>query len=837
MKTLRLLALLLAVAAAGNVKAQETEFQKPDPMIEALAVSSPLPTTYFSNDARQAVVGYCQCKLLPLAELAANEARIGGVRINTENFSETRESFFDRLEVLDVATGRTAAISGIPAGAKVKFIAWSPSGKYFCFTASGQNRTDLYRVAAGSTDAERINEYPVNTIFGTPFFFLDDETVLYKAVPADLGPKPEEGLHAWPVVQEHSGKPNRIRTYQDLISSPYDADLFEYCCTTQLAVFNGGTTRTVGGKAIYRSIDPSPDGSFLMVTTEHRPFSYIERHRTFPSRQFIMSSADGSVVKMINDTAKEKEEAGKDEKKPKAPKPAGFSWRPDRPATLVWTEVTPAPEEPKDKDKDGDSADGDAATPKEEKPERTFTDRMYQCSAPFDFETDKELVLAPEYKLGRITWCNDGIALFTESSSKQKFRRLSTFVPGDTAAARRVIYTESTEVDTLGNFPVYGAPYTVCNQYGRRVLGLDPKGRFFYETGTARPDRNGDGMAFIDRVNLKDLSVVNVWTGAAPYKERVTAITDFTRPAFIQTREAYTMVPDYHLTDLKKHTDRQITHFENPVPMIEGLITRQFVEYTRKDGLRCCGNLYLPAGYDKEKDGPLPVYMWTYPYEYKCAAECEKDRTDRYGFVKPTYSTAMIWASQGYAVLDGFTMAIVAADKDSLENDVFLDQLIMSAEAAVDFVCDSLGIGDRERLGVGGHSYGGFMTGNLLAHTRLFKAGVARSGAYNRSLTPFGFQSEGRSYWKAKEVYDEMSPFNYADKVKDAILLIHGQMDNNMGTFPVQSERFYQALVYHGATARYLQLPYESHSYMGRETILHMLYETGAWLDKYLKYK
>lgn len=836
MRTFKLFALLLAVAAVGDLSAQESSFQRPDLMIEALATSNPLPSTYFNNSSTQAVVAFGHCKLVPIAELAADEARIGGVRINTANFSETRESFFDRLELLDVATGSSIAVTGVPEGAKIKFITWSPSGKYFCFTTSGKDRIDLYRVATSSLKAEKINEYPVNSIFGTPYLFLDDETILYKAVPADLGKKPEEELHAWPVVQEHSGKPNRISTYQDLISNPYEADLYEYCCTSILAVAGADGTRLIGGKAIFRSISPSPDGNYLMVTTEHRPFSYIEKHRSFPSRQFIISAADGSVVKMIKDTAKEKEEAekkDKDSKEPKSPKPSGFVWRADKPAALVWIEVTPAPEE-KGKDKD---SDGDGAEPEEEKSERTFTDRMYQCGAPFNFETDKELILAPEYKIGQITWCNDKLALFVESSSKQKFRRLSTFAPCDTTARRGVVYTLSTEVDTLGNFPVYGTPCLTGNQYGRKVLGTDPKGRFFYMTGIDRPDSAGDGMAFLDRVTVKDFKTENIWSGAAPFKERVSAIADFSRPVFIQTREACTMVPDLHVTDLKKHTDRQITHFENPVPMIGETITRQFVEYTRKDGLKCTGNLYLPAGYDKEKDGPLPVYMWTYPYEYKCAAECEKDRTDRYGFVKPTYSSAMIWASQGYAVLDGFTMAIIPPAKDSLENDFFLEQLIMSAEAAVDFVCDTLGIGDRERVGIGGHSYGGFMTGNLLAHTRLFKAGVARSGAYNRSLTPFGFQHEGRTYWKAKKIYDDMSPFNYADKVKDAILIVHGQMDNNTGTFPVQSERFYQALVYHGATVRYLQLPYESHSYMGRETVLHMLYETGSWLDKYLKYK
>ena len=575
-----------------------------------------------------------------------------------------------------------------------------------------------------------------------------------------------------------------------------------------------------------------------------------------------MSLADGSQVRMLRDGTVEEPKKGPgpgpadrpgfgpgpnpgpapDMKAPAKPKPAGFAWRPDLPAMLYWSEsegggpAGPMGFGPMGPPPGDDPAAADTAKEKD-KPEKTFTDKLYQCGAPFDFENEKQLLLAPEYRMGRITWGDGSLALFEESSSKQKFRRMVSFVPGDTTAPRRILFTQSTEVDTLGDFPVYGRPYTVKNGYGRNVLWTDARHTYLYLQGNDRRDAEGFKHDFLDRISLKDGKITPVWFSSGDCKESLTAITDFTpkKMKLLGRRETFGVVPDYWLFDLHKRTVRQLTHIEDPVPEFAGQVTHRYVTYTRKDGLKCFGHLYLPAGYDKERDGKLPVFMWTYPYDFKCVAECEKARSEKHKYTKPTYGSAMIWATQGYAVLDDFTMAIVAADKDSLANDRFLEQLVMSAEAAVNFVCDSLGVGDRDRIGVGGHSYGGFMTANLLAHTRLFRAGVARSGAYNRSLTPFGFQSERRTYWKARTVYDEMSPFNYADKIKDALMLIHGQMDNNTGTFPVQSERLYQALVYFGATARYVQLPYESHSYLGIETTLDMLYETGAWLDQYVK--
>ena len=848
--TRKVFVMAVAFLLAACLTAVADGFRHPALEIETLTLASPLPTYYFSQDFSKAVTGFRFCRQVPIAELAASEARIGGLRVDPRNFSETRENYFDRLELLDVATGRTVEVQGLPADPRVKFITWSPSGRYVAFTLSFPDHVELWRmdVRAAAPRAEKLTAERVNTIFGNPIHFLDDDHILFKAVPAGHTQAPAQALAQSSVIQEVLGEKKSIRTYQDLLTSPADEALYDYCCTSQLAVWSPEGVRKIGEPAIYRSLDPSPDGSYLMAVTEHHPYSYVQAHNSFPSKQFILDLADGSMVRMLRDgTVKEEKPKDVDKKGPKEPKkpqPAGFGWRPDLPATLYWSESEggamgpmgfggPGPMGPPPGD---NPADKDTTKSKEkDRPEKTFTDKLFQCQAPFDFENDKQLLLAPEYRMGRITWCDGSLALFEESSSKQKFRRLVTFVPGDTLAKRRVLYTLSTEADTLGDMPVYGRPYTVRNAYGRTVLWTDAKHSQIFLSGNDRRDAEGFKRSFIDKVTLKDGKMTPVWTSSADCKETLTGITDFQRIKLLGRREAYGVVPDYWELDLRKKSARQVTHIEDPVPQMKELVTQQYVSYTRKDGLKCYAHLYLPAGYDKEHDGRLPVFMWTYPYEYRTPVESDKSRPDKYKYTKPTYGSAMIWATQGYAVLDEFTMAILSADKDSLPNDRFLEQLVMSAEAAIDFVCDSIGVGDRDRIGVGGHSYGGFMTANLLAHTRLFRAGIARSGAYNRSLTPFGFQSERRNYWTAKQVYDEMSPFNYADKIKDALMLIHGQQDNNTGTFPVQSERLYQALVFFGATARYVQLPYESHGYQGIETSLDMLYETGAWLDKYVK--
>jgi dipeptidyl aminopeptidase/acylaminoacyl peptidase len=285
--------------------------------------------------------------------------------------------------------------------------------------------------------------------------------------------------------------------------------------------------------------------------------------------------------------------------------------------------------------------------------------------------------------------------------------------------------------------------------------------------------------------------------------------------------------------DCRRGKTEQLTFFKNPYTQLND-ISKQQLSYKRNDRLNLTATLYLPAGYSIA-NGKLPVLMWAYPKEYKTIAAAGQVKGSPFKFSKISWASPIYWVTRGYAVMDNVDMPIVGESND-YPNDTFIDQLKENAVAAVSKIVN-MGIGDPKRIAVGGHSYGAFMTANLLAHTNLFAAGIARSGAYNRTLTPNGFQAEERTYWQAPELYFKMSPFSYADKIKAPLLLIHGEADDNSGTFPIQSERLYSALKGFGATTRLVYLPYEAHSYRAKESILHMLWEMDNWLDKYVKNK
>ena len=340
-------------------------------------------------------------------------------------------------------------------------------------------------------------------------------------------------------------------------------------------------------------------------------------------------------------------------------------------------------------------------------------------------------------------------------------------------------------------------------------------------------------LPFLNSFNVDTKETKTLWRCQDPYYEVVTSVIDFDKLSFATSRQGQNETPNYYLYN-GENSGKQLTNFPDPQPELRG-ITKEKITYKRKDGVDLAADLYLPKGYSKEKDGVLPVIMWAYPREFKSSNDAAQIRGSKYTFVRVSWGSPIFWATQGYAVMDNTEFPIVG-EGDKQPNDNFLEQLVWNAEAAIRKIAD-LGVGDSTRVAVGGHSYGAFMTANLLAHSKLFKAGIARSGAYNRSLTPFGFQNEERTYWQAPELYAKMSPFSYANKIKTPLLMIHGEADNNPGTFPIQSERLYNAIKGHGGTVRFVQLPYESHGYAAKENILHMLWEQHEWLEKYVKGK
>ncbi len=847
----------------------QTAYQRPPQDIVDMLTAKPVPTAIFNSSGTLGVVSYKDSPLMPISEIVnMDEYKVGGLRINANNFSDSRyKTITSGISLVKVPDGAIVEIDGIPSGAKISSVKWSPDGKVFCFLNTTDYSVDLYRVdaTAKAPVAERINTMRVNNTYGAAFCFMPDgKSIIYKAVPSNIGQMPSDRTPKGPIVQRSNGKPYKYRTYQDLVKSLFDEDVYEYLCGAQLCVWNNGLTRIIGDKAVFRSFDPSPDGNFLLVVVEKRPYSYVRSHLSFGAwtsvwditgkevkvlKKSISAGASkskkdtsdvivtGNVAEWSTGAPDESQDGFSDEDAKKTTTTKSFfCWRPDEPATVAWieTEVTTGSDEDNKDDDDKDSRDDDKE--KEEKPEPTYTTSLWQFEYPFLYKSQKKMLFKSQYKMSNVIWCDEDLAIYTETNSKEKFKRIMAFTPADSVVVAEEIFRYSTEHDTVGNAPVYGEPLKRTDP-GTCASLLWVEGSTMFLKGDNRPDAEGDNMSFIDAFNIRSGKITNLWTGKAPYNEVVAKVVGISPKGvtFISRKQSCKEVPNYCLVTVKggKESSVRFTDFENPLPQMLD-IQDSFVTYRRADGLKMSGRLYLPAGYDKERDGKLPVLLWTYPYEYQCPAEAEKFRVPRYTYPVPGRAQLMHWATKGYAVLMGFSMPIVAKTLKGKPNDTLVEQMVMNAEAAINYL-DSIGVGDRNRVAVGGHSYGSFMTANLMTHTTWFKAGFAESGAHNRSLTPFGFQHEGRTYWKAKKMYNKVSPFNYADSLSGHLLLIHGTMDENAGTHPIQSERMYYAAAGCGKDVDYLQLPFEGHTYVFEENVLHNANEQWKALEKYVK--
>jgi len=593
------------------------------------------------------------------------------------------------------------------------------------------------------------------------------------------------------------GEAAPARTYQDLLKSPHDEALFSHFLTSvpvRLSLAGGATT--LGEAALYTSLDPSPNGDYVLVERVHEPFSYLVPVSRFPETTEVWD-ASGTRVALVAELPLAEDV------------PTAFgsvrsgvrsvSWRADQGAALYWVEAL-----------DG----GDARA------EAEFRDRVLTLSAPFDADPT-ELVQLPLRYAG-IQW-GDGMALVNEVWFSTRARRayvVDTDQPGDA----RVLVDVSME----DRYADPGRPMTRTTALGTRVLLMADGSVFMVGQGSS-PEGN---RPFLRRMDLTSGETEELFRSEAPYYESPVSILDDDGTMLLTVREAANEPPNFYVRDLEAGSIRAITDFPHPYPALAE-IEKRSLQYEREDGVALTATLYLPAGYNAAEDGPLPAFVWAYPREFKSADFASQRSDSPYQFKRVSYWGAVPYVTQGYAVIDNAAMPVVGEGEEE-PNDTFREQLVMNAKAAIQEGVRQ-GVVDPDRVAVGGHSYGAFMTGNLLAHSDLFRAGVARSGAYNRTLTPFGFQREERLFWEAPEIYFEMSPFMHAEKVNEPILLIHGQADNNSGTFPIQSERFYNALKGLGATARLVLLPHESHGYRARESIMHMLWETNRWLDLHVK--
>jgi len=803
MKIASLSSLLLGfVLLISSAVSAQSSYQTPPAAIADLVNAPSTPAVTFSKDGSYMLV-LERTESPSIEDLAQPELRIAGIRINPSTSGPSRMGGYTNLKIKKTATGEEIQVTGLPSPAKMSGFTFSMDERYLAFTQTEAKGISLWVVDLSTYTAKAVTGPILNQVLGNSMAWLADNSLLIKAVNPARGKVPSAPIApTGPTIQETSGKAAPSRTYQDLLANPHDEALFAYFMDAQLfRIGLDGSSTAVGKPAMIKSMLLSPDKNYLLVESIQKPFSYLVPADRFPYTIEIWSS-QGAVLKTLAQLPLDEV------------RPTGFdatvsgirnvNWRADVPATLYWAEAQ------------------DKGDPKIKVAER---DIVFTLMAPFTGE--KQKLVGTSMRFGGISWSDDNFALLSERWSASRTEKVAVFQPGNPGQAPRTIIERSS--DDLYNDP--GSPVLTDNAYGRKVL-LRNGDLVFMTSEGGSPEGS---MPFLSTFNTSTKEQKILWRSQAPYYERVTKVLDKEGSLLITLKESTDMSPNYWLVNTKKRVaPKQITAFADPYPTLKG-IKKQLITYPRKDGLNLSAILYTPEGYDPTRDGRLPVLMWAYPREYKSATDAAQVRGSKYTFTRLSWGSPLYWVTRGYAIMDQTEMPIVG--EGELEpNDFFIEQLVANAEAAINKVVE-MGVGDRGRIAVGGHSYGAFMTANLLSHTQLFAAGIARSGAYNRTLTPFGFQYEQRSYWEAPEVYFNMSPFSFADQVKTPILLIHGEADNNSGTFPIQSERYYNALKGHGATTRLVLLPHESHGYAAKESILHTLWEMDSWLEKYVKNK
>jgi dipeptidyl aminopeptidase/acylaminoacyl peptidase len=784
------------------VNAQNSySYQTPPKDVADLLLAKPTPAV--SIDEKAEWMLFSERNSYPsVEELGQPELKLAGLRLNPNNFTPSRQAYTNNFSLKNIKTGKQFPISGLPKNMLASGLSWNPSQTKVAFLNTTANRIDIYTIDINTKKATKISKQPVNNTLGGAYFWYDDNTIVYKSAlhPASAAPK-KQITPKGPTVQENIGKAAPSATFQDLIRSPYDEDLFEFYAKSQLIQNKNGVETKIGAPAIYQSIRTSPDKKYFLVRAIRRPFSYLVPSGGFPSN-IIITDLTGKQIKLVAELpSSEGTPSGYDNTQNV---PRGFDWKDDEAATVVW------------------------ATPLDSgliKKQVDFHDAVYALAAPFNGQPKELFKTAMRYR--GASWGTPTLALVYEGLRSRQTNRVSRY--NQTTGTVEKLY-DLNQTDAY-NDP--GSPVTKKNKWGREVIYPVDNGNALLMNNPVGSSAKGD-LPFLAKYDLNTKKNTILWRSAEGSYEFVTDVVDPDNLVVLTRRESQKLVPNFYLKNLKgSGKEVALTNFTNPYPALDG-VSKQKIFYKRADGVDLTGDLYLPKGYNKEKDGPLPSVIWAYPREFNSAADAAQVRGSQDRFTTISWASPVFYVTQGYAVLDNAEMPIVAKNKDSKPNDNFVEQLQMNAEAAINKLAE-LGVGDRNRVAVGGHSYGAFMTANLLAHTNLFKAGIARSGAYNRTLTPFGFQNEDRTYWQAPDLYHDMSPFSYADKIKTPLLLIHGEQDDNPGTYPINSERLFAAIKGHGGTVRFVYLPYEAHSYRGRENLLHMLYEQGAWLDKYVK--
>lgn len=804
MKKLSFLFLLLITCAWFANAQEDLSYQKPPAEILALADFERAPSLMMDSKKQTMVLVY-RNTYKTLLDLSEEEMKLAGLRINPKTNISSEISYSNNIKYKQVSDTEAKQAIGLPQNPRLSNFAWSPDESKIAFTNTTETGVELWVLDLKTGSAAKLTKDNLNANLGTPYsWFRDGSALLVNVLPKDRPAliDTKETIPTGPTVSvSEKGAKAQNRTYQDLLKNAMDEANFETLITSELyKVDLAGNATLWRSKDMYVGESFSPDGNYVMITTIHRPYSYIVPLSRFPMATTVYD-IKGNEVTVFNDKPLLEilpkgfmaTQAGK----------RSISWRSDKPATIYWVEAL------------------DGGDPEQKV---DFRDEIFELAAPFTSQPRSMAKTINRY--GGITWGTDNVAILYDNWWNTRNTKTYLFNPSDNKQQPEILFDRSSE-------DVYGDPgyfNTKRNDYGRYVLELDGDNVCLIGAGYSAKGK----FPFVDRYNLKTKKSTRLYQSTYTDKSlSINSILDAKKGEYLVSIQSSTQYPNYYILNAKKSSaPKQITFFANPFESIAG-VYKEVIKYKRPDGVDLTATLYLPAGYDRQKKEKLPMIMWAYPTEYKDKDNAGQSTMNSNDFTYPYYGSPIYWVTRGYAILDDASFPIVG-EGDTEPNDTFIEQLVANAKAAIDAV-DAMGYIDRTKVAVGGHSYGAFMTANLLTHSDLFAAGIARSGAYNRTLTPFGFQSEERNYWEVPDVYNAMSPFQHADKMKHPLLLVHGANDNNPGTHTMQSERYFNALKGFGAPARLVLLPKESHSYAAKESILHLLWEQDQWLEKYVK--
>jgi len=797
---------ILAVMVSCFAYAQEKlTYQKPPQDILALA-DAPLAPSVLLDDKGEYMVMLYRDQYKSIAELSEDEMRLAGLRINPKTNIGSRTTYYNNVELKKAMGEEVMKVQGLPENARLANFRWSPKQDMIALTNTTSEGVEVWVLNIAEAEATRLTGPKVNANMGNPIdWFADNSALLVKMLSSKREPliNTGEAVPDGPTISVSEGEKAQNRTYQDLLKNRNDEHNFEQLALSELykVDLNGNKSEFLAS-SMYDDISFSPDGEYVMINTIKKPFSYLVPYYRFPFEINIYNK-EGALVQQVNDVPLQEvmpkgfmaERTGR----------RSMSWRNDKPSTLIYVKAL-------------DKGDPEV--------EVDYRDELFLLEAPFDGEGESMFKTINRY--AGTYWGNDEVAIVIDYWWNTRNTKNYIIDPSNPEKEAKVIFDRNYQ----DRYSDPGSYVTTKNELNESVLAIEDNSLYLMGEGFSEKGQ----FPFVDQLSLASLETERLYQSDYTNKlESLQEAIDIDKGEILVRIESSSEYPNYYIRNIRKKDKlTQITAFENPFKSLQD-VHKEVITYKRDDGLELDATLYLPVGYDKEEKEKLPMIVWAYPREFKDKSSASQVTSNPNEFTYPWYGSPLYWLTRGYVVLDDAAFPIVGEGEEE-PNDSFRKQLVANAHAAINAV-DEMGYIDRDRVAVGGHSYGAFMVANLLSHSDLFAAGIARSGAYNRTLTPFGFQSEERSYWEAPEVYYSMSPFMHADKMKTPLLLIHGEADNNSGTYPLQSERYFNALKGLGATARLVMLPKESHGYRAEESILHMLYEQDRWLDRYVKNK